>query len=52
VGLVANAVQALGEQRVAALNDAQRAQLVINLMTILVSENDAQPVVPMASAVQ
>jgi regulator of protease activity HflC (stomatin/prohibitin superfamily) len=52
VGLVAHAVQALGEQRVAVLNDAQRAQLVINLMTMLVAETDAQPVVPMASAVQ
>ncbi|MGH8265054.1 MAG: SPFH domain-containing protein [Steroidobacterales bacterium] len=52
VGLVAHAVQSLGEQRVAVLNDAQRAQLVINLMTMLVAETDAQPVVPMASAVQ
>jgi len=52
VGLVAHAVQSLGEQKVAVLNDAQRAQLVINLMTMLVAETDAQPVVPMASAVQ
>jgi regulator of protease activity HflC (stomatin/prohibitin superfamily) len=52
VGLVAHAVQSLSEQRVAVLNDAQRAQLVINLMTMLVAETDAQPVVPMASAVQ
>jgi regulator of protease activity HflC (stomatin/prohibitin superfamily) len=49
VGLVAHAVEALIEQRVAVLDDAQRAQLVINLMTVLVSENDAQPVVPMSS---
>jgi regulator of protease activity HflC (stomatin/prohibitin superfamily) len=52
VGLVANAVEALSEQRVAVLSDGQRAQLVINLMTVLVSENDAQPVVPMSSTAQ
>jgi regulator of protease activity HflC (stomatin/prohibitin superfamily) len=52
VGLVAHAVEALSEQRVAVLNDTQRAQLVINLMTMLVSESDAQPVVPMSSPLQ
>lgn len=52
VGLVAHAVEALSEQHVAVLSDGQRAQLVINLMTVLVSENDAQPVVPMSSTAQ
>lgn len=49
VGLVAHAVEALSQEKIAVLNDAQRAQLVINLMTMLVSENDAQPVVPMSA---
>jgi regulator of protease activity HflC (stomatin/prohibitin superfamily) len=52
VGLVAHAVEALGAQHMGVLNDAQRAQLVINLMTVLVSENDAQPVVPMSTPTQ
>ncbi len=52
VGLVTHAVEALSEAKIAVLNDAQRAQLVINLMTMLVAETDAQPVVPMSSAVQ
>jgi regulator of protease activity HflC (stomatin/prohibitin superfamily) len=52
VGLVAHAVEALSAQHMGVLNDAQRAQLVINLMTVLVSENDAQPVVPMPSPAQ
>lgn len=52
VGLVTHAVEALSTTHVAVLNDAQRAQLVINLMTMLVAETDAQPVVPMSSAVQ
>jgi len=52
VGLVAHAVEALSTQHMGVLNDAQRAQLVINLMTVLVSENDAQPVVPMPSPAQ
>lgn len=52
VSLVARAVEQLSEEKVAVLNDAQRAQLVINLMTMLVAESDAQPVLPMASAAQ
>ncbi|HZF17897.1 MAG TPA: SPFH domain-containing protein [Steroidobacteraceae bacterium] len=52
VGLVTHAVEALSAAKIAVLNDAQRAQLVINLMTMLVAETDAQPVVPMTSAVQ
>ena len=52
VSLVGRAVEQLGQERVAVLNDAQRAQLVINLMTMLVAESDAQPVVPMTSTPQ
>jgi regulator of protease activity HflC (stomatin/prohibitin superfamily) len=52
VGLVTHAVAALSAEHFAVLNDAQRAQLVINLMTILVSDNDAQPVVNMANTAQ
>jgi regulator of protease activity HflC (stomatin/prohibitin superfamily) len=52
VGLVAHAVEALSQQSVAVLTEGQRAQLVINLMTMLVAETDAQPVVPMSSTAQ
>jgi len=52
VGLVAHAVAALSQEHVVELSDGQRAQLVVNLMTMLVSETDAQPVVPMTSNAQ
>jgi regulator of protease activity HflC (stomatin/prohibitin superfamily) len=52
VGMVAHAVEALSQERIAVLSDAQRAQLVINLMTMLVSETEAQPVVSMSAPTQ
>jgi regulator of protease activity HflC (stomatin/prohibitin superfamily) len=52
VGIVAHAVEMLGQQHLVTLNDAQRAQLVINLMTMLVSETEAQPIVSMSSPAQ
>ena len=52
VGIVAHAVETLGQLHLVVLNDAQRAQLVINLMTMLVSETEAQPVVSMSTPAQ
>lgn len=49
VGLVAHAVKELETAHVVGLDSAQRGQLVINLMTMLVAETDAQPVLPMSS---
>ena len=49
VGLVASAVKDLEAAEVVALSQAQRGQLVINLMTMLVAETDAQPVLPMSN---
>ena len=47
VGLVQLAIDELQAGNVAQLNDAQRAQLVTNLMTVLVSDKDVSPVVQM-----
>jgi hypothetical protein len=52
VGIVAHAVETLGQLHLVTLNDSQRAQLVINLMTMLVSETEAQPVVSMSTPAQ
>ncbi len=49
VSLVTHAVQELQSAKVVELDGAQRGQLVINLMTMLVAETDAQPVLPMSS---
>ncbi len=47
VGLVQLAIDELQAGKVAQLNDSQRAQLVTNLMTVLVSDKDVSPVVQM-----
>jgi hypothetical protein len=47
VGLVQQAVQELDERRVVQLDGAQRVSLVTNLMTVLVSETDTSPVLPL-----
>jgi hypothetical protein len=47
VGLVQQAVQELDEKRVVQLDGAQRVSLVTNLMTVLVSESDTSPVLPL-----
>jgi len=47
VGLVQLAIDELQAGKVAQLDDAQRAQLVTNLMTVLVSDKDVTPVVQM-----
>jgi hypothetical protein len=51
VGLVQLAVDELQAGKVAQLNDSQRAQLVTNLMTVLVSDKDVSPVVQMQTGV-
>jgi regulator of protease activity HflC (stomatin/prohibitin superfamily) len=49
VGLVQQAVLDLHEKGVVQLDAAQRARLVTNLMTVLVSEGDTTPVVPLSA---
>ncbi len=50
VGLVQLAIDDLQKQGVVQLSEAQRAQLVTNLMTVLVSDREVSPVVQMTSA--
>jgi regulator of protease activity HflC (stomatin/prohibitin superfamily) len=50
VGLVQLAIDELQAGKVVQFNDSQRAQLVTNLMTVLVSDKDVSPVVQMQSA--
>jgi len=45
VGMVKLALDQLQGQKIVALDDARRAALVSNLLVVLCSENDAQPVV-------
>lgn len=44
VGMVKQALDDLHEAKVVTLNDAERVRLVTNLLTVLVSESDTQPV--------
>jgi len=44
------AIDELQAGKVVQFNDSQRAQLVTNLMTVLVSDKDVSPVVQMQSA--
>lgn len=46
VGMVRMAIEQLQREGVVTLSDADRVRLVTNLMTVLVSDNDAQPVLP------
>lgn len=50
VGMVEIALKQLEERGIVRLDGPQRAQLVTNLMTVLVGENEAQPVVQVGSA--
>ena len=45
VGMVENALSLLGEKHVVALDEERRAQMVSNLLVVLCSDRDAQPVV-------
>lgn len=49
VGMVEIALQQLETRGIVRLDSSQRAQLVTNLMTVLVGENEAQPVVQVSS---
>ena len=46
VGMLKMAIEELQSQGVVTLSDSERVRLVSNLMTVLVSEGDAQPVLP------
>ena len=46
VGMVRMAIEQLEGQRIVTLSDADRIKLVTNLMTVLVSDSEAQPVLP------
>ncbi|MCL2075372.1 MAG: SPFH domain-containing protein [Betaproteobacteria bacterium] len=48
VTMVQMALQHLEQENIVSLNDADKVQLVTNLMTVLVSENDTQPVLSMS----
>ena len=45
VGMVENALEMLGEKRVVVLDEERKAQMVSNLLVVLCSDRDAQPVV-------
>ena len=45
VSMVENALQLLSEKNVVELDDERRAAMVSNLMVVLCSDRDAQPVV-------
>jgi len=45
VGMVENALALLGEKQVVVLDEERRAQMVSNLLVVLCSDRDAQPVV-------
>ena len=45
VGMVEMALRSLSEKNVVELDDERRAQMVSNLMVVLCSERDTQPVV-------
>ena len=52
VGMVESALKQLEERKIVALTPDQRAVLVTNMMTVLLSESGAQPVIQMAQASQ
>ena len=52
VGMVDGALKQLEERKIVALTPEQRAVLVTNMMTVLLSESGAQPVIQMAQATQ
>ena len=52
VGMVDGALKQLEERKIVALTSDQRAVLVTNMMTVLLSESGAQPVIQMAQASQ
>ena len=52
VGMVDGALKQLEEKKIVELTSAQRAALVTNMMTVLLSESGAQPVIQMAQATQ
>ena len=52
VGMVEGALKQLEEKKIVALTSDQRAVLVTNMMTVLLSESSAQPVIQMAQATQ
>ena len=52
VGMVDGALKQLEEKKIVALTSDQRAVLVTNMMTVLLSESGAQPVIQMAQATQ
>ncbi len=52
VGMVEGALKSLEEKKIVALTSEQRAVLVTNMMTVLLSESGAQPVIQMAQAAQ
>jgi hypothetical protein len=47
VGMVKLGIEQLQERGVVTLSDADRVRLVTNLMTVLVSDNETQPVLPL-----
>ncbi len=52
IGMVDGALRQLEEKKIVALTSEQRAVLVTNMMTVLLSESGAQPVIQMAQATQ
>ncbi len=52
VGMVDGALKQLEEKKIVELTSDQRAVLVTNMMTVLLSESGAQPVIQMAQATQ
>ncbi len=52
VGMVEGALKNLEEKNIVSLTSDQRAVLVNNMMTVLLSENGAQPVIQMAQSTQ
>jgi regulator of protease activity HflC (stomatin/prohibitin superfamily) len=52
VGMVDGALKQLEEKKIVALSPEQRAVLVTNMMTVLLSESGATPVIQMAQAAQ
>lgn len=52
VGMVEGALKQLEEKKIVALSPEQRAVLVTNMMTVLLSESGATPVIQMAQASQ
>jgi hypothetical protein len=52
VGMVEGALKELEEKKIVLLTSEQRAVLVTNMMTVLLSESGAQPVIQMSQATQ